>query len=634
VSNSTTKFAALTQQVTRQVKQIHLPELGAKGLLVFQSGSFGLRAALFKADKDYASMIDFADSRQVDFTRAIAQIYQQLQQRQKKLPRRCILISPSVVSANLSLPVSPIKPKSYNDMQELIRWEIDGAMSDDNKQWLIGSMLVERGYLTSGQREDVVTELEIRQNKDGDAAMTRFGDLAVELEYLTNTQLQECFALQNKLLELEQNSVFGYQAEITENPLDSQFSGLSDDVLVSDNDNQTEHAWLVSGLGRNIRKRWHGAFALNSLTLAAFYPDNGASFTALGLRSHEETQYLIEIHPSHLVFLQGSAKNLKTINTKARIDGEINVDEILALCPEHIANKTEHLYLYSLDESLDELCFALSEHLQIEVSALEQAPPKFSLPTNFNSNGLLPFIGISNHFLGFSEQGRACSVAAKDKEPPLWKQLLQPKVMIATAAGLGLIAATGFIIWMQINIASQKQRLVKLEQKYTQDSKVKQQYSKVKSKYKHLENDIKSIQEQILLNEKLYKHLNNELLPAASAVPGALLAIASAINEGVLIEEVNLQSDAIEINGRALKTHNASLFAQQLNENLRPWRYQVGDTQSTQAQEETKDGVYLDYKMHLKIGRRYFDPEQENSQKNAEETGSTQTKNNTTQGVK
>ncbi|MGL1958378.1 MAG: hypothetical protein OCD00_13785 [Colwellia sp.] len=606
--------------IKQQLKQLHLPEFGTKGLLIFQSGSFGLRAALFKADKNYASIVDFAQSKQVDFTRAIAEVYQQLKKQQKSVPRRCILISPSVVSANLSLPVSPIKPKLYSDMQELIRWEIDGAMNDDNKQWLIGSMLVERGYLTSGQREEIVTELELRQDQGGDAAMTRFGDLAVELEYLTDKQLQECFSLQNKLLELEQNSVFGYQAEITESPLDSQFSGLSDDALVLDNENQTEHPWLVAGLGRNIRKRWHGAFALNGLKLEAFYPDNGATFAALGLRSHEENHYLIEIHASHLVFLQGSGKNLKTIKTKARHDGDLNLDEVLSICPSDIARNTEQLYLYSLDDSLDELCFALSEHLHIEVSVLAQARPKFILPKDFNSNGLLPFIGIANHFLKFAPQGRACAIPAKDKEPPLWQKLLQPKVMIVTAAGLGLLAATGFIVWMQINLDFQTQRLVELEDKYEKENKVKQQYGKIKSDYKLLEAEINSIQEEIILNDKLYKHLNNELLPASTAVPGALLAIANAINEGVLIEQVSLKTDAIEIDGRALKTHNASLFAQKLNENLRPWRYQVGETQSTQAEEETTDGVFLDYKMHLTIGRRYFapEPEQEQGQENSQ----------------
>jgi len=635
VSKSTSKLSAFTQKLQtlkpskQQLSNIHLPEFGAKGLLVFQSGSFGLRVALFKADKDYASIIDFAESTQVDFTRAIAELCQQLKQRQKSLPRRCVLISPSVVSANLSLPVSPVKPKPDADMQELIRWEIDGAMGDDNKQWLIGSMLVERGYLTSGQREEIVTELEIRQNQEGDAAMTRFGDLAVELEYLTDKQLQECFALQNKLLELEQNSVFGYQAEVTESPLDAQFSGLSDDELISDTDtdNQSEHAWLVAGLGRNIRKRWYGAFALNGIKLEAFYPDNGASFVALGLRSHEENQYLIEIHASHMVLLQGSPKNLKIIKTKARLDGDLSLDEVLALCPSNISHNTEQLYLYSVENSLDELCFALSEHLHIEVTLLQQAPPSFTLPSDFNSNGLLPFIGIANHFLGYNEQGRACAIAAKDKEPPLWQTLLQPKVMIATAAGLGLIAATGFIVWMQINLETQQHRLVELEDKFDKESKVKQQYSKVKGDYASLGKRINALKADIALNDKLYKHLNSEILPARDTVPGALIALANAVNDGVMIESISLKSDRIVIEGRALKTQNADLFAQQLNKNLRPWRYQVGDTQSSEATEETDEGVFVDYKMHLEVGRRYFDAElaesvaQKAGQKAGQKTG-------------
>ncbi len=619
-----TKSASLSS-FKKALSQITLPTFSSSNLLVFQSGSFGLRAALFKADKDYASIQAFAESRQVDFTRAIAEIHQALKKQQGSVPKRCLLISPSLISAKLSLPVSPLKPKAYSDMQELIRWEIDGAQSDDSKQWLIGSMLVERGYLTTSQREEIVTELELRQDQGGEAAMARFGDLAVELGYLSEAKLQECFALQNKLIELDQDSIFGYQAELTENPLDKQFSGLSDDVLTSDSDTQTEHQWLVAGLGRAIRKRWHGAFALNGLKLEAFYPDNGASFTALGLRTEEDKQCLLEIHSSHIVYAEGSPKNLTIITSKARHDGNLTLDEVLAICPDNIRSISDHLYLYSPDDALDELSFTLAEHLNIEVRPLVQAAPSFTLPKGVSSNRLLPFIGIANHYLKFGEQGRACSVVAKDKEPPIWQKLMQPKVIMATAAGLVVCAAIGFIVWMQINLGIQEQRLVKLDNKWQKENKVKQQYSKVRDEYKKLALTIEEVQEKLALNDKLSDYLTKQLLPSATTVPGALAAIASSINHGVLIEQVDLQSDAIVIDGRALKTSNASQFAQQLNKNLKPWRYQVGDTQSTAAQEKSKDGIYLGYKMRLEIGRRYFVDESIN---NTGETGQYLTQDN------
>ncbi|MCP4990687.1 MAG: DUF342 domain-containing protein [Colwellia sp.] len=606
MSKKPASLAPLLSKYKDSISHIKLPELGSGGLLVFQSGSFGLRAALFKADKDYAAIKGFAESRQVDFTRAIAEIHQDLKKQHGSVPKRCLLISPSLVSAKLSLPVSPLKPKANSDMQELIRWEIDGAQSDDSKQWLIGSMLVERGYLTTSQREEVVTELELRQDQGGEAAMARFGDLAVELGYLTEAKLQECFALQNKLIELDQDSIFGYQAELTENPLDKQFSGLSDDVLTSDNDNQSEHQWLVAGLGRVIRKRWHGAFALNGLKLKAFYPDNGACYSALGLRTEEEHQCLLEIHSSHIVYAAGSPKNLKVIASKARHDGNLTLDEVLAICPDNIANISDHLYLYSPDDALDELSFTLAEHFNIEVRSLVQAPPSFTLPEGVSSNRLLPFIGIANHYLKFAEQGRACSVPAKDKEPPIWQKLLQPKVMISAAASLVLCIAIGFIVWLQINLDKQQQRLVKLESKWEKESKVKQQYAKVQAEFNKLSTDIAQVKEELALNKKLHNYLSNELIPAATMVPGALSAIANSINQGVLIEQVDLQSDAIVIDGRALKTSDASQFAQQLNKNLKPWRYQVGDTKSTAAEGESEDGIFIDYKMHLEIGRRYF----------------------------
>jgi len=597
------------------LNNLKLPELSSGGLLVLQSGSFGLRAAVFKSDKEhahsYASIKAFAYSRQVDFTRAIAEITQQLKKDYGSVPKRCVLISPSLVSAILSLPVSPIKPKANGDMQELIRWEIDGAQNDDAKQWLIGSMLVERGYLTPNQREEIIAELHIRQDMGGDAALTCFGDLAVELKYLSIEQLQECFALQNKLVDVEQDYIFGYQAEQSENINDQEFSGLSDDALSTDSDNQSNHNWLVAGLARGIRKHWHGAFALNGLKLEAFYPNNGASFSALGLRSEDNKQCLLEVHTSHLVFVQGSNKNVKNISSKARHDGNLTLDEVLALCPENLANNYDYLYIYSPDDALDELSFALGEHLNIEVRPLIQAEPSFALPQHFSASNLLPFIGVANHFLNFSEQGRACSVVAKDKEPPLWQKLTQPKVIISIAASIVMCIAIGFIVWMQVNLATQEERLVGLEKRWSEENKVKQQYSKVQTEYLQLSKKITELETEIKQNNKLSKYLKKELLPAGVTVPGALSAIANSINQGVIIEQVTLRTDAITIDGRALKTSNASEFAQQLNENLKPWRYQVGDTQSVAASQASGDEVYLNYKMRLEIGRRYFVAENE-----------------------
>ena len=72
MTNSTSKLASFKLALGK----ISLPELNTGSILVFQSGSFGLRAALFKADKDYATVKAIAESREVDFTRAIAEIHQ------------------------------------------------------------------------------------------------------------------------------------------------------------------------------------------------------------------------------------------------------------------------------------------------------------------------------------------------------------------------------------------------------------------------------------------------------------------------------------------------------------------------------------------------------------------------------
>lgn len=547
------------------------PSLGQSyNLLAFQAGSFGLRGALIRNTKHNAILGPVAESRNVDFTRAIADVLEQLKAHYKRLPKHAILVTPSVISSMVELPVSPLRPRSDAEMQELIRWELEGTLTQQNKHWLIGSMLVERGYLTASQRDELVEELKVRQSQGGQDGLIRFGDLAVQLKYITHEQLEECFVLQGKLISLDDDLAYGWQAE---EPQLNQ--GLSDEVLLSaDEDGNSAHKWLVSGMSKAVRRRWVGAFNLNGLKVEAFYPSVGSSFAALAQRCFDSQQALIEVHQEQLAFISGSQDAVDEIRVEERMLGDIRSDEIhqlLGVLPADL----KKLYINFQGAEQEELLFTLEQHTQLEIEPLTLDIPEVFKPEQLSVEALIGLVGAADHFLEHVPKARLSWIPARESEVALWRRLLTPKVIKGVAATLILALMTGFVGWMHWNNWQQSNRLAELEARFEKESALKKQFEQIRHGQIELKTKISVAQAEVAANSLLIASLS-ENVPRTKNLARVLLKSLSVVTpQGVSLTQLIHKEQQIEILAEAGSDTSGQQFVSSINKVMSPLNYQV-----------------------------------------------------------
>ena len=474
-------------------------------LIVFQAGSFGLHGALINNGRDEISMGGFATSSSVDFTRAISEVLGQLKAQHKRLPKKAILLSPSVVSNLVLLPVSPLRPRSNEQMQELIRWELEGAMTQQSIQWKIGSMLVERGRMTAEQRNHVLEELEITQAQSTSKAMSRFGDLAIQLAYIRRDDLEECFALQGKLVALDDELEYGWQASETSK------KAPSDEILLSqEDDNDSSHPWLVSGMSKTVRRRWLGAFNLNGLSLEAFYPTVSSPFASLAIGAGQSIKgapqklLLLEVYQEQLALISGKQGVVTGTHTGVRQPGQLTAAECLELLRDNTSD-VKCLYIAANGiENIQQVMLAITEQLNIEVQLISRPFINFNWPDDINADALLGIHGASNHFYEHIDRKCLSQINTTEKKEQAWKSWLNTKNYTIAAGVLLVCAMTGFLGWMKWSTVVHTTRLAELSAKYDKEIALQQKLKATYSDSLKVENEIKRGNKRLIrLNELL-----------------------------------------------------------------------------------------------------------------------------------
>lgn len=560
-------------------KRFSLPHISRNhaSLLAFQAGSFGLRGALIQPSKAGVTLLAVAQSRTVDFTRAIGEVLDTLRHTQKRLPKRAILLTPSVVSAIVELPVSPLRPRSNEQMQELIRWELEGAITQQNKHWMIGSMLIERGYLTIEQRDEVLDELQLRQTQGGPQSLLRFGDLAVQLGLINRSQLEECFALQGKLVAVDDDLVYGWQ------PAEVPRQGLSDDILLSqEDDSDSSYAWLVSGMSQTVRRRWVGAFNLNHIHLESFYPTLGSAFSTLPIADDASAAWLLEIHQEQLALLSGHKQVITTFQAAERQPSNLpSLDECLDLVGLLPANATR-LYLNAArPDEVTPLLQPMADALQVDIQPLSAPQISSPLPEGLAPQALSGISGAASHFLEFLPQSRVSAIAAREKTTSMLEQLLKPQVLLGTAATLVITAMFGFLGWMHWNAQLQTQRLNDLDAQYTRDLEVKQKLEALYNESLLIKSGIAHAEDEIKLTQTLLNQIEQDRSHRAAQTAPLLKAIVLGMASDVALKHIEKSADKLTLQADIASPASGQEYVNNLSRLVRPINFQVANSASS-----------------------------------------------------
>ncbi len=246
-----------------------LPFLGGpSSILVCETDGFHLRGAVLSRHADEVKIDCSAHSDTVEYRQAVKELIGSLRQQGWK-GRDAILLTPAVFSTLVELPVSPKHPRSPLQMQELIRWELEPLLMQHAASWSIGQMLLAMGYLNA---EQVTSVLDRQQGKqkgsvgDGHGSVysfKRYGELAVEMGFVSQQQMDECLARQAWLRSESDEFSCGWVPQIARRE-----TGYEDEL----NGHDGVHPWLVSGANIGMMRQWGQAFAAHKVVLDEVYP--------------------------------------------------------------------------------------------------------------------------------------------------------------------------------------------------------------------------------------------------------------------------------------------------------------------------------------------------------------------------
>lgn len=326
-------------------------------LLVCETDGFSLHGAVLAREGAQVRVLHQARVEQVDMDEALVDLFSLLHKDGWKGGGRAILLSPAVLSTLVELPVNPDKPRSLEQMMELVGWEAEPLLLQHMARWSVGHLLVGQGYMTREQADAVMDLQQGKPNPAGGLALQdkfsfrRFGDLAEELGYIKRSQLNACLTGQEWLKSEDEAIECGWAPQ-----------GPVADVPGAYN-------WLVSCVHQSLLLRWHDLFARQGVTLQAMFPLIGCS--AALLPKTPSAEVLLEAHRGQAFGMRLQAEVV------AGVQSALNPDKsALELCLEsyHALNASpkETVWLCGWQDDGGELAVELGEQLAIEVKPVQE----------------------------------------------------------------------------------------------------------------------------------------------------------------------------------------------------------------------------------------------------------------------
>ncbi len=253
-----------------------LKSLRSNNLMVCEWTGLSMQAATFTKSGKNLQVQATAESDSLDPTEAFSQVLNSIRT-QGWQGKQVVILTPSVMSALIELPVSPKKPKPVEQMHELVRWEIEPLLMQHQLQWTLGQLMESHGMLTA-EKVHEINQAQKEQKQEGNRtdrqAIKRFGEMALELGYVSKEQAQSLFVVQDWLRGEDDDVQCGWsaQAEVDDAP------GV--------------WHWLTTATYRSVLTKWQELCEDNQLQLAGLMPLTGNSVA------------LIEQADKHVVLLE------------------------------------------------------------------------------------------------------------------------------------------------------------------------------------------------------------------------------------------------------------------------------------------------------------------------------------------
>jgi hypothetical protein len=381
-----------------------------KRLLAVEIDGFGLKAALMRTEGRKVVFECVTGSQVADPASALAEAKRKLMQSGREIPKNSILLTPTVIPAVLELPVAPNKPRPYAQMQEMIRWELEPFFVHRVGVWKLGDILVSRGYLTGDQLQQIKLDLERRKEDKhhhfaGISTSTLFGEVAIELGFITPDQRDECLAIQQQFHISDDEMICGWSSQ---SPPSSKDSGK--DAVKGEG----KYPWLVCGMSRDERSRWIALFKRLGFDLQGIYPLVGCSAAALN-GNLTPSSAMIEIRAGIMGCMRLTGERVVSLQLYYTAGQPLSEQAPLT----GVSSKTDTLYLSGEDHSIRSISETLSAIGQQETRSIPVEVEHSPLSSEISPAALSGMLGAARHRLGLWGGARAVSIPIRDPGPPL-----------------------------------------------------------------------------------------------------------------------------------------------------------------------------------------------------------------------
>jgi hypothetical protein len=545
-------------------------KLGAPGsVLACETDGFTMRGAVIHTGVSGMDIGEVVESRALDFKVAVEEVISRLKNLGKKIPKKAILVTPSAVGTLLEIPVPPNSPRPDMQMHELVRWELEPLFGQQNDIWSIGALLMGRGYINAEQRKIIALERKDRIDENSADKVKRrsfpFGEVALSLDMVKREQVDECLALQEKLILVNDELICGWAPQEMDEYADEGEEGL--------------YQWNGVGLGRAMATTWVKAFRMSHVSLDWIYPQLGCAFASInGSNARSGEQMMVEIRQEQMAVVRGRSGQLAAISVAPIINGQPDPDSVFNLCQDQLRPDVSTMHLFAPVLRGAELSEQLATQTGREIEPLgaESKTKMGQWAGSFKS--LAALSGASSHFLGRVEQNSLARVRAQPPKPPLTKRKeLYPYV----GALLVILAILAYDASLQIKSWQNKIRLEELDAQYKEKLEEKQRMDQAVQQGKILEEEIADLGKDLVKANKWNKIFEDVLMARRKMVPGVLNALADSTGDEVILFSVDETDNwsGMHITAWGLTHTGAQLFISQLNKSLEPWGLEVENAQ-------------------------------------------------------
>lgn len=548
-----------------------LHQLQQKNILVCEWDARILRGTVFGRKGKKLQVIAEAEAEYLDPAEAFEHVLLSVQQQGWK-GKQVIVLTPSAMSAIVELPVTAKKPKPIDQMHELVRWEIEPLLMQHQSQWTLGYLLELHGMLTAEQASEI-NEIQKRQTKNLGAPRAadrmpakRFGELAMELDYVTREQVQSLFIVQDWLRDEGDEVQCGWSAQ-----------GEVDDAPGVWN-------WLVSAAYSSTINKWTELCEEHALTLLGLMPLTGNSLALL--EQPDKSTLILETTALCTTAFRLQKQHVVSVQHHINRPGSV-----LEACLEayHAQNVSQHpaIFLSCSPDSLPALQDTLKSSIGHDVSLLPELNPEQISPGALSA---------ARYFFNLKGGKRISLIRQGGPMPPALQRQENQALMLIGAIVL-LIIITESVMFFQHKAASTEKAEIDARAKVLDDAiaRINDQRAEINARKAELE-------AQQLSQRRMQSRLaffGQEMPERALLVQAILGVVQNTVNEQIIINRIDemgrrvgiqpdsapstrpgfIIKDNFNVDAWALTESAAQEFVQNMKLAVAAWDMEVRDIQ-------------------------------------------------------